>query len=68
MDLGAFDLLALLFVGVLVATEGLGVGEFPVAVLALVFAAVGASGMGRGEVGLRGACGALAGGVVVEEW
>lgn len=43
LELGPLQLLPLLLVGILVAAEGLGVGEFPAAVLALVLPVPGAA-------------------------
>lgn len=53
LELCTLELLPLLLVGVLVATEGLRVGEFTAAVLALVLAVTGAGWREAG--GFRGA-------------
>lgn len=70
LELGALELLALLLVGVLVAAQGLGVGELAAAVLALVLPAVGGGEAGgfRGEGLVGGGVGLVfgLGGVDVE--
>ena len=56
--MGAFVLLALFLVGILVAAEGLGVGELSVTVLTLILTVAG-GGSGAGVGGGRGSRGGI---------